>query len=160
MNCSKTHAESKILPKCQKFYTSVACDACDKYQGCTLPTPECRKSSKSGNADDGSFAKLLGLSVLDIPNLGAQSTSCHLKSWKRKFLSKRLRGWANHLGTSEVPLSGLEPPFRSYNRGKVICEREKMAGSGLEAVFFFTISKIWTAYFSKWNSPQTLNFRE
>ena len=107
------------------FFTSFACDACDKYHVCSLPTPECRKYTKrSGNADDGSFAKLLGLSVLDIPNLGAQSTSCHLKSWK--FLSKRLRGWANHLGTSEVPLSGLEPPFRSYNRGKVICEREKM----------------------------------
>ena len=91
-----------------------------KYQVCSLPTPECRKYTKrSGNADDGSFAKLLGLSVLDIPNLGAQSTSCHLKSWKRQFLSKRLRGWANHLGTSEVPLSGLEPPFRSYNRSFV-----------------------------------------
>ena len=147
------------------FFTSFASDACDKYHVCSLPTPECRKYTKrSGNADDGSFAKLLGLSVLDIPNLGAQPTSCHLKSWKRrKFRSKRLRAWANHLGTSEVPLSGLEPPFRSSNTGKVICEMEKMAGSGLEAVFFCTISpmsKIWTAYFSKWNSPQTLNFRE
>ena len=27
----KTHSQSKILPKCWWFYTSAACDACDKY---------------------------------------------------------------------------------------------------------------------------------
>ena len=27
----KTHSQSKILPECWWFYTSAACDACDKY---------------------------------------------------------------------------------------------------------------------------------
>ena len=31
----KTHSQSEILPECWWFYTSAACDACDKYHVCS-----------------------------------------------------------------------------------------------------------------------------
>ena len=35
----KTHLQSKILPGCWWFYTSAACDACDKYHVCLQHQP-------------------------------------------------------------------------------------------------------------------------